>query len=180
MATAIKTEGGDRVSVVGVTVIASDSLQRPADTTQYTAGDQIATSTTAAKNRNLIFEVARVPGGSGIITSAVLIDSTAESTKPSIDLHLFDAPVTNVADNAAAAITDSDAERSIPAGVISFDGVNYFKVTGANGVIPADNLNIPFKCSDGTTRLSGILIARNAYTPVSVEKFTIRLGVLQD
>ena len=179
MATAIKTEGGDRVNVGGVTAIASDSLQRPADTTQYTAADQVAPSTTAANNRNLEFTVARVDGGTGIITHAVLVDSSSESTKPSFDLLLFDSPVTNVADNAAAAPTDTEVEAAI--GVISFDGPSgaNFKVAGANGIIVASNLNIPFACRNGR-KIYGILVARNAYTPVSREIFTLRLGILQD
>lgn len=174
MAAQISTDGGEgRVQVGGVTAIATDSITRPADTTQYTAADQVGSI-------NLIFDVARVPGGSGIISSAILIDSTAESTKPYIDLLLFDSPVTSVADNAAAAPTDLEVERAIPNGVISFDGVNYFKVAGANGLIPVGNLNIPFVCREGSRKLYGILVARNAYTPISTEKFTARLGILQD
>lgn len=176
----VPVEQGGRLNVGGVTIFASDAFTRPADTTAYTIADQVAATTTAANNRNLEFIVARVPGGSGIISSAILIDSTSESTKPYFDLLLFDSPVTNVADNAAAAPTDAEVERAIPNGVISFDGVNYFKVAGANGVIPAGNLNIPFVCREGTTKLYGILVARNAYTPISSEKFTARLGVLQD
>jgi len=179
MAASIKTSEDGRTNVGGITAIASATLTRPADTTAYAAAEQIAQTTTAALNKNLVFDVARVDNGTGIITSAVLIDSSAESTKPSIDLLLFHGPVTNAADNAAAAPTDEEMETMLPNGVISFDGPTLFKVGGANGAIPAGNQNIPFKCRNGT-KIYGILVVRNAYTPVSAEKFTVNLGVLQD
>ena len=179
MAASIKTSEDGRTNVGGITAIASATLTRPADTTAYAVAEQIAQTTTAALNKNLIFDVARFDDGTGIITSATLIDSSAESTKPYIDLLLFHGPVTNAADNAAAAPTDGDMETMLPNGIISFDGVNYFRVGGANGAIPVGNLNIPFKCRGGT-KIYGILVARNAYTPVSAEKFTINLGILQD
>lgn len=172
MAAPIKTTPGDRVNVGGVTAIACASVVRPADTTQYAANEQVG-------SYNLKFEVARVDDGSGIINSAVLIDSTVETVKPSIDLLLFDLPVTNAADNAAVAVTDSEMERLL--GVISFDGTSgaNFKTGGANGAICVSSQNIQFVCRNGKF-IYGVLAVRNTYTPVSGEKFTVRLGILQD
>jgi len=94
----------------------------------------------------------------------VLIDSTAETVKPYIDLLLFDSPVTNAADNAAAAVTDAEMERLL--GVISFDGTtgSNFKAGGANGAIPVSNQNVQFVCRNGKC-IYGILVIRNTYTP---------------
>lgn len=181
MPAAIQTSEDGRVNVGGVTAVATAYIVRPADTTAYDINDQVATTTTAATNSNLVFQVARVDGGSGVISSAVMIDSTAETTKLSADLLLFDQPVTNAADNAAAAITDAEMEHLLPNGVISFDGTasGNFKTGGANGAVSVGNINIPFVCI-GTGVIYGVVVARNAYTPISAEKLTFRLGVLQD
>ena len=67
--------------------------------------------------------------------------------------------------------------------MISFAQAN-FKVgdatSGANGncICIADNLSIPIKTLSGANTLYGVLVARNAYTPVSGESFTVRLCVL--
>src|SRR3990167_3873063 len=97
------------VEVVSRSKIVQDSFSRPANTTLYTAGDVVADSTTQA--RVLKFEnIARKIGRGGIINAATLVDNTAESTKPDLELYLFsDQPVMEQ-DNAAWAPADSEME----------------------------------------------------------------------
>lgn len=166
------------VTAVGITNVISASYTRPSNTTTYTAGDVVANSTTVATI--LTFTgMTTFPGGGGTIEAATLIDSTAESTKPDLDLYLFDTPVVMEQDNAAW--DPSDAEMETCLGVIPFAG-SAFKVgaVGANGIIHVQSIRLPFTCVTDDKNLYGILVARNAYVPVSAEKFTVRLHVRQD
>lgn len=147
------------------------SLTRPADTTAYAAGDVVTAGTAAALSFGLNTSAGR-------IRSALLIDSASQATKPDIDLMLFDSSLTPDADNAA--FTPTDAEMGTLIGVISFAG-SAFKTgdatvgAGGNGVIVSGGLDILL--SGASETIYGVLVARNAYTPVASEVFTIRLGV---
>src|SRR3990167_2587909 len=160
----------------------SASFTRPSNTTAYTAADVVANSTTAATI--LTFSgVVSVPGGSGIISSAWLIDSAAESTKLQADLFLFAvAPVTYGNDADAFAPTDSEMFDCV--GVIEFDGPNDFVVGSGNGLIPGGFLgghgSLRFQCAQGSVDIYGVLVARNAYTPASAEVFKILIGITPD
>lgn len=165
-----------RVTAGGITKVITTSYTRPADTTTYTAGDVVANSTSAATILSFA-DIASFEGGGGVIHSAALIDSSAESTKPEFDLYLFDTTVVMENDNAAWAPSDAEMETCL--GVITFD-LDDFKVGSGNGIICNKNIGLPFSCVSGSTTLYGILVARNAYVPTSAEKFTIRLSVLQD
>lgn len=172
----VAIEPGKQPVYVGKTLTTSTVYIRPADSTQYTAGDVVADSTSDPHALEFIGAV-RVPGGGGIIQSAILIDSTAEATKPDLELYLFNHRPAMQADNAAWAPTDREMEDCL--GVISFP-LSYFKTAGANGIIQPTNPSLGFACDANATSLYGVLVARNAYTPVSGEKFVIRLFVLQD
>jgi hypothetical protein len=159
-----------------VTTIVSASYTRPADTTAYGAGDVVANSTSAATV--LTFSnIARGPGLGGVIQHALLIDSAAQSTKPDLELWLFDTAPTMQNDNAAW--NPSDAELEALIGRIDF-ALGSFKTAGANGATQAANISVPFQCTAAVQAIYGVLVVRNAYTPVSAEKFTIRLHALQD
>ncbi len=147
------------------------SLTRPANTTQYAVGDVITGTTAAALPFNL-------GTSQGRIRSAMLIDGAYQTTKPDIDLILFDSLITLAADNAAFAPTDAEMATAI--GVISFFGANMrggdlTAGAGGNGIVPVDGLDILLS-GEGSI-IYGVLVARNTYTPVSAETFTVRLGV---
>lgn len=159
-----------------VTKLITASYTRPADTTTYAAGDVVADSTSAATI--LTFSsIARAAGLGGVIQHAQLIDSAAQTTKPDFELYLFDTAPTMQNDNAAWAPSDSEMEKCL--GRIDFATAN-FKTGSGNGMIQAANISIPFQCASSVSAIYGILVARNAYVPVSAEKFTVRLHVLQD
>lgn len=158
----------------------STNFTRPADTTAYAAGDAVTNSTSSPAI--LTFDaVARANAGSGVIIGAVLIDSANQATKGQFELWLYDTSFS--ADNDNAAFTPSDAETETLIGVIPFL-VPYVgdAQSGASGncVFPVGNLSIPYTCGGSSDDIFGLLVVRNAYTPVSAEKFTVRLFVVQN
>lgn len=173
MANATSIARSSRVSVGGMAAIIETGYTRPADTTQYAAGDVVAESTSAATI--LTFPVARTETGAGVIRAATFVDSSAEATKPDFDLYLFDTTVVMEQDNAAWAPSDTEMKTCL--GVISFAGTN-FKTGNGNGIIHVNGLHIPF-VTQGGVNLYGIVVARNTYTPVSGEQFLFRLHVEQ-
>ena len=161
----------------GATVRASDSYTRPADTTQYAAGDQVADGTPSV----LQFTVGRIVGGSGVILYALCIDSANQATKPNFRLYLFSTTPTPSADNAAWAPSDADMAALI--GVVEFVNWEIGIVTaGAAGNCASivKGLNLPFHCEAAAQLVYGLLVERGTYTPVSAEVFTLRLGAVQD
>jgi hypothetical protein len=155
-----------------------DSVTRPANTTAYTAGDVVTEGTADA----LEFLCDETRTGMNIIHSAVCVSSANQSTKPDLELWLFDTDLTPADDNAAFAPTDAQMRTLV--GIIDFP-VGSFKVgnagSGADGNVVCDvqSLDIAFfpKASGGM--LYGVLVVRNAYTPVSAERIDIRLGMIE-
>ncbi|HKX31494.1 MAG TPA: hypothetical protein VJ302_27655 [Blastocatellia bacterium] len=161
-------------------VTVSASKTRPADTTAYAVGDAI-TESTSSPTVMTFSGVARANGGSGIIIGALLIDSANQTTKGQFELLLYDTTFTPDNDNAANTPTDAEMETLI--GTIQFNLSSVGDATsgaGGNCAFPVGNLSIPFTCGGGSTSIFGQLVARNAYTPVSGEKFTVRLQIIQN
>ena len=162
---------------VGATATITWAFEHPSgDTTQYSAGDVVGDSLTVA-NLQRFNGMARYNGGGGIIQSAILVDSVAAATKLDSVLYLFDAPIVTQVDNAVWAPTDTDMLSCV--GKIPFP-TGAFDVCGANGIIAVTGIGLAFSCRPNDQNLYGILVARNAYTPASIEVFEMRLQVLQD
>ena len=161
---------------MGQIIVLDQTLTRPSNTTQYAAGDVISAVTS---NDHFTFSpAAKMQGGAGVIRSATFIGSSAEATKPDVELWLFDTDIAEVADNSAFAPTDAEMLRLIA--VIAFP-VASMKVGGANIAQEIRDLYIPFRTIAGSAgALFGQLVARNAYTPVSAEVFKVRLAVEQE
>lgn len=161
--------------------VITTSLTRPADTTAYTAGDAI---TDNAGTKLTFANVARLAAGSGQIKRITLIDSANVATKPDVEIWLFDTSFTPDTDNAAFTPTDAEMETLIC--VIAFGTAAWNVGTatagaGGNAMIEgALSHAINFKCTGSLTDIYGALVVRNAYVPVSQEKFTIRLHIEQD
>lgn len=157
-------------------VILDQSLTRPANTTAYTAGDVVSAVTS---NDHFTFTPAvRMAGGmGGVIRSAVFMGSSAEATKPDLELWLFDTDIAEVADNAAFALTDTEILTLID--IIKFPVASM--VTGGGNIAQmVRDLYIPFRPAAASgTSIFGQLVIRNAYTPVSGEVFKVRLAVEQ-
>lgn len=175
--------------VFGCLHTAFGTFQRPNDGNVYAAGDVITTSTTTPVIMSIpgasrdAGTIAGASGGQGvapgIIASAILVDSANQATKLDSELWLFDTTITM--DNDNAVFTPTDAECLTLVGVIPFPLANWrigdaTAGAGGNVINEVDNLCIPFNAINGNT-LFGVLVARNAYTPVALETFSVRLKV---
>jgi hypothetical protein len=168
--------------VGGRTVTVTGTVTRPAaDTNQYTAGDVVCGSTSAPAVITFT-GCARANGGTGMIVGAHCVDSANQTTKPQLELWLFDTTITP--DNDNAVFTPTDAELLTLVGIIQFATWYVGDATaaaGGNCASLATLINhIAFDCGAAVTALYGVLVARNAYTPVADEVFSIRLRILQD
>lgn len=153
------------------------NLTRPADTTAYAAGDAVTDSTTAPTA--LTFTgCAGQDGGSGLIIGALLQDSANQATKGQFELWLFtDSPTP---DNDNALFTPTDAENRTLVCIIEFSAAFVGDATsgaGGNCVYQATAINKAFRTDADDRELYGLLVVRNAYTPVSAERFDITLFV---
>lgn len=135
----------------GLGVVARRDLQRISvqssgltiATTAYTAGDQVGAQFTFAN-------AARASGGSGTIVGAVLI--SAADTIGAYDLAIFDSSVSLASDNAAFAVSDSDALK-----LVSLVQWGTAVDLGNNRACFAYNLAIPYVCSGGTSLYGGLI-----------------------
>jgi len=165
--------------VVGIVRTRDQQFQRATGATQYTAGDVI---TTVTSGTIITFGgISRDGRRGGIIQEALLIDSANQATKLDAELYLFDTTVTVPNDNAAFAPTDAELRTLV--GVIPFLSSNWkigTVTSGADGnaVNQVSGLSMPFNVKVATNDLFGVLVARNAYTPVDSEIFAFRLKVL--
>lgn len=150
------------------------SITRPANTTAYAAGDVISDGS----NSRLAFDDCDERAGQGgVIQSAALISSANQATKLDGELWLFGADITDLdADNAAFTPTDDQLKYLL--GVIDFATAS-FRVgdatagAGGNSACVVANIGIAFP----GRKLYGVLLAQNAYTPVSGEVFTVNLVI---
>jgi hypothetical protein len=166
------------------TGVISSSITRPANTTQYAAGDVIAAVTT---NNHFVFSgCLRTGFNTGFLSGARITSSANQSTKLDAQLFLFSSsqdgtdPITETADNAAWSPTDDELAARI--GVVNFPVADWFAgdVTsgaGGNSGCDANNLGVVLRSNPD---IYGVLVARNTYTPVSGEVFTISLLVTRD
>ena len=166
--------------ITGFTKVVTAAITRPADTTAYTAGDVVQTSTST--HTPITFtDAARHIGGSGVLLDALLLDSACQTTKLDAELYLFDTTMTAPVDNAAWAPTDA-----IMATLVAIVDLGASPWVGdptagtGNVAYQVQNNNAGFVCGASSRNLFGVLVARNAYTPVSGEVFTIRLKMAQD
>lgn len=162
-----------------VSKVVSTAKTRATGTTQYSAGDVVDAGT----GTGITFsEVVRTPGATGVITGVNIIDSANQATKAQLELWLFTAAL-GAYDNDNAAFTPTDAELATLVDIIALPQVIAGDATsgaGGNCVYKSGPLTIPFQCASNSRDLYGVLVARNAYTPVDSEIFTPMLQILQD
>jgi hypothetical protein len=170
----LQVDGGKLwVHPVGDFVTVATDVTRPADTTAYAANDAWSDSTTAPTSGGFTFTgAARISGGSGIITDAVITTSADPATTLQGEVWLFDTSVTNINDNAAFAVTDTEIKTYV--GKIPFT----LEDAGNNGAAHVQNLSIGFTCV-GSANLRFLVKVKNAYTPGSAEVLTVRLKIIQ-
>ena len=159
------------------TNVLSASITRPSDTTTYAAGEVI----TADPAATLPFlNVPTLSGGGALLQSALITSRAAVAAKLDCDLLLFSANISDLdADNAAFTPTDAQLETLV--GVVSFPTANWKAgdaTVGAGGNAFCQVLNIGLAVR--SNNLYGVLVARNAYVPVSGEIFKVSLGFVED
>lgn len=165
------------VPAIGFQVTCSTDVTRPADTNIYAANDAWADSTSAPTAGGFTFTGAgRTSGGSGIITDLSIISSNDPSTLLQGEIWIFDSAPTAVDDNAAFALSDSDAKKLV--GVVPFTLASTTGGSGTNSFASVQNLNLGFTCV-GTTNLRYLVKVKNAYTPASAEVLTVRAKVIE-
>lgn len=160
-------------------VMAQDSVVRPANETQYAAGDALsdnATTPTVAGYFTLV--LARCIGGGGVLTNFTLHKSDHDVTAAAFELLLFDTvpALAGFDDNAALAITDAEYLRC--QGVVPFAADDWANV--ANGDIQTVSKTVGFVCVAASMTMYGILALAETYTPGSAEKFSLTVHGYQD
>jgi len=161
--------------VVSEQVTVQTDVTRPADTTAYVLNDAVSNSTSAPTSGGFTLTgAARVSGGSGIITDAIITSSNPAASGLIAEIVLFDTAVTNINDNAAWAISDTEVKTCV--GVIGF----FIEGVGNNGICHVQNLSIGFTCVGSANLRFLIRISASAgYTPISAEVITVKLKILQ-
>jgi hypothetical protein len=153
--------------------VVTGTLTRPADTTQYSAGDEV-TDTGAA-----ILEItgcSTYNGGSGRIKWIEVIGSVNAATDPDLDIFLYDTTSTPEADNAAFAPSDAVSNTNIYAA-----DLGTAVQSGANNIVfRKGELDIPYVCGSSSKSLFARFVERSTYTPASGEIFKVRIGVTRD
>lgn len=156
-------------------------LTRPADTDTYAAGDIVANSATVPVV-NVLTKAALANGRGGVIGSLLLVDSNKAATAGDFELWLFNAAYTATNDNAAFAPTDAELE-TVEA-VISLPGSGSIighagAAAAGNRIYQINDVDKEFRCAASSNNLWWALVVRNAYVPVSAEKFTLKLDIAQ-
>lgn len=169
-----------RIQLSARTNVITASVTRPADTNTYASGDVVADSV-GAPTKITFAGVAYEGQQSGLIVSATMASSANPALKGDFRIFLFDTSFVMEGDNVAW--DPSDAEMETCLGFINFGAAP--EVGGASGgtsnvIYQALGLNIPYKCTGALLDIYGVIVVRNAYVPISGEKFTIRLHVVPD
>ena len=160
----------DGSAIITSTLDCSTSVQRPANTTAYTANTAWANSTSAPAAGGFTFANACAnAGGGGIITDLTVVSTNPAGTPLRGELWLFDSAVTELNDAVAFALSDANALLYL--GKVPFelavDAVN-------NSVAHVTGINLTFHCV-GTVNLRFLIKVLNAYTPASGETLTCRI-----
>lgn len=158
-----------------IIVAPQSSFTRPANTTQYSAGDLVANSATAGSVSPLTFSMNGL-GRSGMVRRARITKTTNASTAATFTLHLFDnEPTVANGDNGALSVaTNLDSWL----GTIALD-MSSGAEAGGSTVISQVSAAVAIGVSKPTAGgvVYGLLEAVGTYTPGSAEVFTLRLEI---
>lgn len=171
------TDRSNALLVIGSAVTCSVDIVRPADTTAYAANDALSDSTSSPTSGGFTLTGAgRISNGSGIITDISIISSGDPATNLQGEIWIFDSAVTNVADNAAFALSDADVKLYVTHQPFTLASTT--AGSGTNSVASLVGLNVGFSCV-GSANLRFLIKVKAAYTPISAEVFTVRAKIIQ-
>jgi hypothetical protein len=158
------------------------SFTRPADTTQYAAGDVVGPATTPAVQT--FAGAARYNGGTGKIVELLLTFDLETITTATFRLHFFNTSLTPAADNAAFAGLATNPSTYLgyidPPILVTQAGGTLGQIRVAPGVSATGGLPFSYQCADGNTALYLVITALGAYTPKSGGIVRISIVVEQD
>jgi hypothetical protein len=149
-------------------VFSTSSFTRPANVTAYAAKDVMTDSVQKAME---FPNFSPIPGAAIDILNAILISSNPAASPGSFALLLFDSPQDLATDNSAYSPTGADIQSSV--GMIYFDSYNSNAKSTLYHVASFNHLYV--RLAPGQTSLWGVLVSVGAYTPISLENFTIKL-----
>jgi hypothetical protein len=154
---------------------ASATFTRPANTTNYAAGDEMSNSTTAGEALPLIFRnLTDTMYGTGKILKAKL-SSNVQGINKELRLLIYrEAPVM-FGDNNPHQMNNANTANLI--GFFDFS-TDYFSPTGStNSVSMTNGISIPIVSKDknGGNPIYGVLVADGSLSPSSGQSFTIEL-----
>lgn len=162
-------EFGDRVSTARDIKRITAVFTRPADTTQYAAGDVVGPATTPAAQS--FPGAARGNAGSGRILEILLAFDLETITTATFRLHFFNAVLTPAADNAAfagiATLPASYLGYIDPPILVTQAGGTLGQIRVAPGVSATGGLPFVYQCAEGGSGLWMVITALGAYTPKS-------------
>lgn len=137
------------------------TVTRAANTTQYTPGDCYGPKFTV--------ELGRLNDGTGTIFGVGITQNSYPTTRPDLELWLFDTLIADAGDNAAFA--PSDAEMKTWLGTICFGNGPLIGLvgTGGNGNMAylSPLFAMAYKCISGGKLVQGQMVVRNNPTPIA-------------
>lgn len=155
------------VSALGFPVSVQTDVTRPADTTAYAANDAMSNSTSAPTSGGFtLTSICRKSGGSVLLTDMIVTTSADAATPLQGEVFLFNTSVTNINDNSAFAVSDSEIKTCVARVPFALEDV------GNNGFYHGQNLGIVATAS-GSANLRFLIRVKNAYSPTSSEVITV-------
>ena len=131
----------------------------------YSAGDAVGGLIT-------FVNAARVSGGGGVLKQVVLVDDAGQDAE--MELWLFNATFTAIADNLAWAPSEADLEKLICV-VSTTDGA-----WRAAGTPSANVIEVAQRYDLTGTSMFGQLVTRGTPTFAATDDVTVKIGLLQD
>jgi hypothetical protein len=160
----------------------SAGFTRPADTTQYAAGDVVGPITTPAAQA--FPNAARFNGGGGRIVEILMHVDLELITTATFRLHWFNAVLTPAADNAAfaglLAAPSSYLGYIDPPILVTQAGGTAAQIRHTAGVSTTSAMPFHYVCAEGGTGLWLVITALGTYTPKSSGLVRVSIVVEQD
>jgi hypothetical protein len=164
-------------NVGGLTKTVSSVLTRPANTTTYTANDEM--TDTGGTIRTLT-GMATATGGKGIITHCLLSCSSNGGTKPTYTVYVYDTTSTPQTDNAAFAPSDGVQDTCIGSFTLTTAEVGDATANTGNFTMDSGPIHLPYT-TVGSADLYFRVKVTNGYTPgANSDTNTFRFKAQQD
>jgi hypothetical protein len=164
-------------NVGGLTKTVSSVLTRPANTTTYTANDEM--TDTGGTIRTLT-AMATATGGKGIITHCLLSCSSNGGTKPTYTVYVYDTTSTPQTDNAAFAPSDGVQDTCIGSFTLTTAEVGDATANTGNFTMDSGPIHLPYT-TVGSADLYFRVKVTNGYTPgANSDTNTFRFKTQQD